>query len=151
VTFAASATGCGLSPQYQFWLYTPGAGWAIVKDFGTLGAQWSTSFGTAGLYYVHVFARPITGGGEAQTQISYSVTSAGGCTGASLSADAFPPITAGTTVTLTATASGCSSPLYRFWRLDPGGGWTMVQDYSATATYAWNTTGLANGTYSFAV
>src|SRR5258705_10481036 len=41
------------------------------------------------------------------------------------------------TITWTATATGGTAPLqYRFWRQD-NGSWFIVQNYSATNTYAW--------------
>jgi hypothetical protein len=42
--------------------------------------------------------------------------------------------------------------MYEFWVLAPGASsWTMVRAYSTTATFAWNTTGLAAGTYQVVV
>ena len=54
----------------------------------------------------------------------------------------------GTHVIATATASGCpSSPRYEFWlRVSTSSTWQLVQAYSTTATYDWNTTGAAVGT-----
>jgi hypothetical protein len=57
-----------------------------------------------------------------------------------------------TRVTITATGSGCPNPQYQFWVLAPGAAaWQVVQPYSATTTYGWNTTGLAPGTYRWCV
>jgi hypothetical protein len=53
-------------------------------------------------------------------------------------------------VTFTAAATGCrnANPLYEFWmRATSSPGWTMVQGYSTTTTFAWNTNGLAGGYY----
>lgn len=61
------------------------------------------------------------------------------------------PQPTGAQVKLTAAASGCTSPLYEFWLLPPGGTWTLVQPYSTTATLSWNTTGKAAGTYRYSV
>jgi hypothetical protein len=74
------------------------------------------------------------------------------CTQATL---AFNPGTAnpGTPVTLTATA-GCGTgdtPTYQFWELAPGSGWTVTQPWSTSATWNWDTTGAAAGTYYFEV
>src|SRR5260370_13008202 len=55
-------------------------------------------------------------------------------------------------VTFTAHASGCPNPLYQFWILAPGASsWQMVQAYSTSATWQWNTSGAAKGTYVVAV
>jgi hypothetical protein len=56
----------------------------------------------------------------------------------------------GATVRLTAAASGCPSPLYRFWVLEPGSRWSMVQDYSLSASYQW-TPPATMGDYTFEV
>src|SRR3989475_649443 len=54
----------------------------------------------------------------------------------------------GTTVTFTATATGCPNPTYQFWLLPPGGSWTVVQAYSSGYAWSWNTSGIAMGTYT---
>jgi hypothetical protein len=62
------------------------------------------------------------------------------------------PSVHGTTVTLRATATGCSSPVFQFSVAAPGStGYTVVQPYSATATYTWVTTGAAAGQYQVSV
>ena len=39
-----------------------------------------------------------------------------------------------------------------FWYLAPNSStWTLIQDWSATSTSTWNTTGLAAGTYTVRV
>jgi uncharacterized protein (DUF2237 family) len=53
-------------------------------------------------------------------------------------------------VTWSGAATGCPNPRYRFWELDPGRRWSMVQDYSAASTYTWQSPGIA-GTYRFEV
>jgi hypothetical protein len=72
------------------------------------------------------------------------------CTAATLSASPASPQSPGAQVTWTGTATGCPNPRYRFWELDPGSRWSMVQDYSAASTYAWHSPGIA-GTYRFEV
>jgi hypothetical protein len=60
---------------------------------------------------------------------------------------------AGTPVTWTATG-GCDvtdTATYQFWQQPPGGSWSMVQDWSTSPTFNWNTTGDATGTYNFQV
>ena len=74
------------------------------------------------------------------------------CTGVTASAAPTSPQASGTAITITGTASGCSSPLYQFWILIPGSStWTIAQAYSSTTTFNWNTTGKAAGTYRFSV
>jgi hypothetical protein len=75
---------------------------------------------------------------------------------AAVNVAAMPPgqATTGATVTFTASAAGCPNPnpVYEFWTLAPGATtWTLAQAYSTTATFAWNTTGRAAGTYDMSV
>lgn len=78
----------------------------------------------------------------------------GPCAGVTASAAPAPPKPSGTPITITGSASGCSSPgpLYEFWMLASGQtSWELVQAYSASASYAWNSTGALAGTVTFAV
>jgi hypothetical protein len=72
------------------------------------------------------------------------------CTGVALTPSAAPPQTPGPSITFTASASGCSGAQFKFLTLAPGGSWTMQRDYGASS-WAWNTTGLAAGTYQIGV
>ncbi len=60
----------------------------------------------------------------------------------------------GTSVTFTASAIGCPNPtpVYQFWVLAPGASsWTVVQAYSTSNTFSWNTTSKPAGSYQVAV
>ncbi len=57
----------------------------------------------------------------------------------------------GTTVTVSGSATGCPNPRYEFWLLVPAGSWRQVQGYSTNATFTWNTSGAAPGSYRFSV
>jgi len=90
---------------------------------------------------------------EARLQVaagSYQAIPPTPCTSAALSAN--PPVSqpAGTTVTWTGFSAGCPHPLYRFWELDPGSRWSMVQDYGTSNTFTWHSP-LVTGTYQFEV
>ena len=63
------------------------------------------------------------------------------------------PVQYGNAVTWTATASGGTAPLqYQFWRRsDASGTWTLVQDYSTTASYTWTPTITEVGAYNLQV
>ena len=68
---------------------------------------------------------------------SYQATPPVPCTSPTLTAS--PPTAApGATVTWTGGAASCPHPNFRFWELDPGSRWSMVQDYSAFNTYLWH-------------
>jgi hypothetical protein len=74
------------------------------------------------------------------------------CTGATLSALPASPSTPGAQVTLTGAATGCPNPRYEFWALWQGAtSWQLLNGYSTSATYTWNSTGALNGTEHFGV
>jgi hypothetical protein len=53
--------------------------------------------------------------------------------------------------TITAVAA-CPNPLYEFWMLAPGSTtWVDVQAYGPTATFPFDSTGQAKGTYRFSI
>ena len=58
-------------------------------------------------------------------------------TSVSLTADHPPPQLSGTTITWTATATGGVAPFtYKWWQFD-GSSWTLLQDWSSSATLRW--------------
>ena len=146
VTFTSSSTGCP-NPRYRFWIRPPGGAWTVMQNYGTASTfNWSSA-ATAGTYHVDVDVRDAasTASYDAVNNISYVVT---GCSAAQLATDKPSPQLTGTaSVTLTGSATCPGTPDYRFWVRRPGGAWTVVQDYSPTATYAWNTASLPAGTY----
>ncbi len=123
---------------------------------------WTTTTAQTGTYNLEVWVKD-----SSSTTTTYDTWKGGTfaitggaaptCTMATLSATPASPQTAGTAVTLNAGTSGCTSPQYEFWMLPPGGGWTLVQSYAASAllttpsAYAWNTTGALAGVYQFEV
>jgi P2-related tail formation protein len=117
----------------------------VVQDYSTTSTySWSSAGRAAGTYQLEVDVRDQGAGGyEVWSVRSYTLSA---CTAAGLSASPPGHAATGTTVTLTATASCPGTPTYRF--LVNG---TMVQDYSTTSTFSWNTTGKAAGTYQLEV
>jgi hypothetical protein len=162
VTFTAGASGCP-SPRYQFWTLAPGSTtWMIGQAYSpTATFAWNTTGLASGAYRYTVWARDAASPGTSCNNLgcfdtffpasTYSLTSTP-CT--SVTESAAPPSTAvaGTSVTFTASASGCPNARYQFWTLAPGSTtWMIGQAYSPTATFAWNTAGLAAGTYRYTV
>src|SRR5439155_1402755 len=62
-----------------------------------------------------------------------------------VTADRPSPQVPGTTVTFTAAASGGTAPYQYKWWLSDGTTWTVVQAWSATATFVWTPTSANNG------
>jgi hypothetical protein len=66
-----------------------------------------------------------------------------------------PPSTAtvGTTVAMSAAATGCPNPEFEFWVLPPGGTWQMIGSgyFQGSGTLTWPTSQMPAGTYRFSV
>src|SRR5919109_2435333 len=153
VTFTATATGC-TSPSYEFWLQPPGGSWAVVQAYSTTNSwTWTTTGLATGTYNQSVRARDATSTAAYDTNLAatYVLSAAPPCTGVTETSSPVSPQQPGTTVTFTASASGCPNPRYEFWLQAPGGSWAIVQAYSSSNSWAWNTTGLAPGTYTESV
>jgi hypothetical protein len=152
VTFTTTTANCPTA-LYRYWLLPPGGSWTIVRDWQTVSTwAWDTTGYKAGTYQVGVWAEfngPVNGY-DAYGIATYTLGTAS-CTSASMSPDVGPPQLSGAAVTFTASSNGCGSPQYQFWVLPPGGGWTVAQPYGASTTLAWNTAGLAPGTYQVGV
>jgi hypothetical protein len=162
VTFTATASGCS-HPLYQFWTLAPGSTtWQIVQPYSTAASfNWDTTGRAAGTYRYTVLVRDSSSAGTSSNSLgnfdayfpatAYTLTTQP-CSSVSESAAPGSPQASGTSVTFTASASGCPHPLYQFWILAPGSTtWTIAQPYSSTATFTWNTTGLPAGTYRYTV
>jgi len=161
VTLTASASGCA-NPVYQFWMSAPGSNtWQVVQPYSSAAAfTWNTAGKATGTYGISVWVRDAsstgvhgnnTGRWDAYTSTLYPVTP-NSCAAVTLAASPTSPAAAGTSVTLTASASGCPNPVYEFWIATPGsGGWQIVQPYSSSATFTWTTTSKPAGVYSISV
>jgi hypothetical protein len=155
VTFTATASGCANpNPRFQFWTQAPGGSWTVAQPYSTSSTfNWNTTGLPAGTYHYSVWVRDATSASSYDAYFPgtvYTLTSTA-CT--SVTASAAPPSsqTAGMSVTFTGSASGCPNPRYQFFTLAPGGTWTVAQPYSSSATFNWNTTGLAAGVYRYSV
>ena len=158
VVFTAGSTGC-TSPLYQFWILAPGASaWTIAQPYSTSSTfSWNTTGKASGVYHFSVWTRDATSSGTSCNSLGCSdayvpgfAYTLGSPPCSSLTAAAAPVSSSapGTGVTVTGSASGCGSPMYQFWMLAPGSGtWSIAQPYSSSATFNWNTTGKAVGTY----
>jgi hypothetical protein len=74
------------------------------------------------------------------------------CTAVNLGASPASPQHPGTSVTLTAVATGCPNPLYQLWMMPPSGGpWQLKVAYRTNGVFTWNNTGLALGSYSISI
>jgi hypothetical protein len=129
--------------QYQFWRFdsTTGA-WIVVQDFSPRNNYaWTPTAADIGGHAFHVRVRSATAttGYEGYKDLTgFEVVSASPATVLSLATASSLPAVAAQSYTWTAVATGGIAPLqYQFWRYDVTGGWRIVQDYSAAATYQW--------------
>jgi hypothetical protein len=146
VTFTAASTNCA-SPEYKFFVQTPGGSWTAQTGFGANTWAWNTTGLANGVYGVGVWVRQAGSGAsyEAYWLGTYTL-SVLTCTAATISTTTSSPQPPGASISFTAAATRCPGAQFRFWMLPPGGAWTMQQDYGSGA-WTWSTTGLAPGTY----
>jgi len=151
VMLTGSVSNCP-SPLYRFWVQPPGGPWGIARDYSSSPTfNWTTT-GTGGLYHLEVDVRDSgsTAAYDSVANTTYTITGSAACATAGLGASPASPQLPGTQVTWTGSSSGCPNPRYRFWESDPGSPWTIVQDYSPTATHTWNSP-MTAGSYRFEV
>jgi hypothetical protein len=154
VTFNAAASGGSGNYQYKFLLRAPGGALNIVRDYSTTANwSWNTSGLAVGTYQVVVYARNVGSTKSYETYRSLSYGLATPASAVTLTPNVASPAKIGTMVTFNSVASGGSgSYQYMFLLRAPGGALNLVRDYSATASWSWNTAGLvAAGTYQVVV
>ncbi len=158
VTVTAVASGCpNPNPLYEFWLLAPGASlYTLAQSYSPSAVlSWSTTGLQTGTYRINVWVKDAGGTGAYgnsygrwdtyNPNLTYVLT---GCSSVSESASPSGGAMRGTTVTITATATGCANPHYEFWILAPGASlYTLAQSYSPAGTYTWSTGTLATGSY----
>lgn len=155
ITFVASATGGSGSYEYQFRVHN-GAAWTTVQNYSpTFTWTWNTNGLAAGMYTVAVDVR--SAGSVASVEkakfLNFELLAASApATGVTLSTTPASPQLAGTTIGFSAAGIGGSGAYeYQFWLRNPSGTWSMVRDYSTSANWSWNTTGLTAGQYTVSV
>ncbi len=159
-SFSACGSTCA-PPSWNTGGFSPGppivaggAVWAVDTGGGGLyGFDASTGaqiYHSSGFGVTH-FTTPSEAGGQifvgsGAVVRSFNMTS--GCSSVTLAAAPPSSAAAGSTVTLTATASGaaCTTPQYQFWMRPSAGSWTMLRDYTGTNTFSWTST-TPSGTY----
>jgi N-acetylmuramoyl-L-alanine amidase len=161
VQFTANSRGCP-NPLYQFWVQLPGSTtWNLGQDYSS-GAtfSWRTTAPVLGRYYFMARARDSSSAGDTTdglgkydtfTTTTFTATPAS-CASVTETAAPLSPQAPGTQITFTASASGCPNALYQFViRPASSSTWQVVQGYSTSATYNWNSAGAGNGTVYFGV
>lgn len=153
VNWSVTASPC-TSAQYQYWILPPGGSYAIAQAYSSSPTfAWDTTGKAPGQYWLSVWVRPAGSTKNYETYVSapYTVLGSAKCTAGTVVAAPTSPSPLGTTVTLTASASSCSSPEYQFFYAPPGGSYALVQPWSSSPTYVWNTSTASSGQSSFSV
>jgi hypothetical protein len=129
------STGC-TSPEYRLWLLAPGSStWAAKTLYNSSPTySWVTTGAKQGVWQIALWARQAGSGARYQawsTRTFSLVVSY--CTSADMSP--VPPVSGTGPYVITATATGCGTPLFEWWEMAPGRTtWTMVQSYVAGGT-----------------
>jgi hypothetical protein len=156
-----TSAGCA-KPLYAFALLAPGSStWTMAQPYATTSAFiWSTTGQASGTYSIRLLVRDADSPGtysdalgayDGYRDTPYAVTPTA-CS--SVTVSAVPPRTAmsGTPITITAIAAGCPTPRFEFWmRPAAQQDWQLVQSYSASAVYSWDTLGVSAGIVYVAV
>src|SRR6266571_5154817 len=138
VTISGAST-CPGPPEYRFWIRPPGGVWSVVQDYGVgTSYSWNTTGKALGTYSLEVDARDQRSL-EPYEAVANSTFKLGPPTCHSASLSASPPTGGtGTATVFTGGSAGCPNPRYRFWVAPPGGGWSVVQNYSTSNTFNWS-------------
>jgi hypothetical protein len=126
----------------------PDGGTAVANPDGTVTY---TAPAVAGTYtFTYTVSGP--GGVSNSATVTVTVNPPAPAQAVTLFSNVASPQLSGTSVTFSATATGGSGSYeYQYWLKDTSGVYTLVQPFSSTTTWAWNTTGLPQGAYSIAV
>lgn len=135
---ASQATGL----QYQFWVRGTTGGWRMVQNYGQ-GSTYTLAALTPGSYAVAVYgldAAQVHGGAWRQAFYRTGVINVGSAVTIST-----PVASTASSVSLTATATGLTTPVYQWWVKSPSGAWASSGAYSSNP--AWTFTPTQAGSY----
>lgn len=152
ITWTASSTcTAGSAPRYRFWLFSSDTGWSLAQAYSASPTfTWTPATNSHYRVEVDVVDAQSAVDYEAYSTADYTIQSATACTTVTASPSAPSPQMSGTPVTFTATSDCGASAQYRFWTRLAGGPYSLAQDYSTNAGFAWNTN-VAAGDYQIEV
>jgi hypothetical protein len=141
IVLTASGT-CAGGTEFEFWARTPAGVWSVIRAYGAgNSASWPANY-HPGNYMFEVDIRPAGSAYSYVTYVDQALTLSGCSTVPTLVSSQASPQPGGTSVTFTAgggTCTGAGGASFEFWLYTPGSGWAVVQPYSATTTWTWNT------------
>ena len=139
LTLTATATGGTAPYQFKWWVWN-GSTWTIARDWGT-GNTLTGTTPPPGNYEVHAWVR--NSGVTADTwqawgRLAYTVTGSGlTMTLSRVTADQGSSLVAGTPLTLTAAATGGTTPYQFKWWVWNGSAWTIARNWGTGNTLTW--------------
>jgi FtsP/CotA-like multicopper oxidase with cupredoxin domain len=158
VVFTASANGGPGTYQYKFYARAAGSPtWAIARNWSSTPTwTWATTYAAVASYEFKVETRRVGSPAPFEADSStVTVTVIAANAAETVTLISTPRLTGprGTAVTWTAAASGGTGPYqYKFWaRVAGSPTWLLATNWTATATWTWNTTAAALGNYEFKV
>jgi hypothetical protein len=155
VIATATITTCTTTPRYEFWIRPASVStWQLVQAYSALATyNWDSSGALPGVVYIGVHIKDANSTSSAgydvvaSTPVSVNASQCLNPTITPVPATVVHSSSNGPHVIATAAATCTNSARYEFWiRPASSPTWQLVQAYSASATYDWNTTGAAVGT-----
>jgi len=153
VQLRATSSGCS-QPEYEFDIRMPNQQWTKQRWYMTgSGWTWNTAGWAAGTYQLRVMARQRSSGHDSDAYaLQTFVLGGAACSSASLSPNVPAPQVRGTSVSFTASSTGCVSALYQFWLLSPGASkWVVVKNFSSGSTWTLDTSKYPAGNFQVGV
>lgn len=159
VSFTAAGSGGAGNYEYAFAVSAPGSSvWVIMKAYSALDSwTWNTASLKPGTYKVRVMAKAAgstpEAGYDVRRELPFQITTPSAASSINLAGDVASPQLVTSVVTFTAAAGGGSGNYeYAFLVKSPGSkSWVKKQDFSSSAAWSWNTTGLRDGTHMIRV
>jgi hypothetical protein len=162
VTFTATAASC-TSPVYEFWMRAASqSSWQLLRGYSSSNQYvWNSTGAAPGVVNFGVWAKDSrnspANGYEANTSIPYTINPSpvgSPCTAAGISAAPTSVIQGSATHVIITGTGVCPNPNPRFefwarWSGTPN--WVLLQGYSTTNTYNWDSNGANPGIENFGV
>lgn len=134
-----TANAAGGTPPYTFkWWQSDGSTWQVLQEWSASNRYVWTPLAPNPAYTIRVWARSAgVSADRPDREASAAYQIRPGVTDLTLTPDSSPPRPIDTPITWTATAAGGVSP-YRFkWWVYDESGWTLLQDWTTSASYTW--------------
>ena len=142
IQFTATAVGGTPPYEYKWWLFN-GSAWVILQTWtASSTVTWTPTVANAA-YRIGVWVRSAgnlvdaTEGAGSYASIAFPITAAAPLTITAFTPSLPAPQPVGTAIQFTVTAVGGTAPYeYKWWLFD-GSAWTVLQTWTASATFTW--------------